>query len=126
MNGDDTLYERVGGRAGLAEVMTDFYLRVFADEELRPFFENVSVDKLESMQTEFFAAALEGPISYSGRPLSHVHSGLGIRPRHVRRFLDHLLEALRKQRLSDQDVYEIEDRIAMYSDEITGQTSVDG
>jgi len=127
MDQDETLYERVGGRDGLAGVMTDFYQRVFADDELRPFFADTPVDKLQRMQTEFFAAALEGPIMYSGRPLSEVHAGLGILPRHLRLFLDHLLEALRNRRLSDQDVYEIEGRIAMYADEITGQTSgVDG
>ena len=62
----------------IAEVIDDFYDHVLADPELKPFFRNTYSDKLRSMQREFFGAALDGPITYTGRPLSHVHHGRGI------------------------------------------------
>jgi hemoglobin len=123
---DQALFERIGGEPAVADLLTAFYQRVLSDPELSRFFAGIPVDKLQRMQREFFAAALGGPIHYSGRPLAHVHAGLGIKPRDLQRFLDILLETLKEQQLSEQDVYDIISRLNTYSDEITGQASVDG
>ena len=73
-----------------------------------------------------FAEALDGPIRYTGRPLGEVHAGLGIQPRHLQRFLEHLLATLEHEDLGSDDRYEIYDRIARRADEITATTGVDG
>ena len=129
MSGDGSetsLYERVGGDEAIASLLVAFYDRVLGDPELAPFFEDVPIDKLRSMQQAFFAAALDGPLAYEGRPIGEVHSGLGIRPKHLRRFLEHLLETLGGIPLDEEDRYDIYSRIAMRADEVTGTTSVDG
>ncbi|MDX1648636.1 MAG: group 1 truncated hemoglobin [Myxococcota bacterium] len=119
-NGEQTLYERLGGEAAITRLMGDFYDRVLADPELAPFFEGVEMDKLRRMQREFFAAALGGPVLYSGRGLAEVHAGRGIEVRHLRRFLDHLFETLRAHDITEVDAYEVVSRINLYADEITG------
>ncbi len=53
----------------ISEVIDEFYDRVLADPDLKPFFRNTSMDKLRRMQREFFSAALDGPITYSGKLL---------------------------------------------------------
>lgn len=121
-----SLFDRIGGEPALDRMVGAFYQRVLADEELRPFFAETSVEKLRAMQREFFAAALGGPVRYTGRRLSEVHSGRGIGPRHLRRFLDHLLVTLWSYDISEQDAYEIVSRLNTYADEITGTTTVDG
>jgi hemoglobin len=121
-----SLYDRIGGDAAIGALVGRFYQRVLADPELAPFFEGIPMDKLRLMQREFFAAALGGPIRYTGRPIGEVHYGLGIEPRHLRRFLAHLLETLRDRDLGEDDVYDIMSRIQTYADEITGTTGVDG
>jgi len=122
-----SLYERIGGEPAVSELMSAFYDRVISDPELRPFFEGVSMDKLRRMQREFFSAALDGPATYSGRPISEVHAGRGIELRHLRRFMDHLLATLRERGLGEDDAYEVVSRIHTYADEITGATGgIDG
>lgn len=121
-----TLYERLGGERAIEAVIGDFYDRVLADPLLAPFFEGVERDRLRRMQREFFAAALGGPIRYTGRPLTVVHAGRGIRTRHLARFLEHLTATLADRDLSERDRYDIYTRIHRYADEITGTTSVDG
>jgi hypothetical protein len=64
-----TLFERVGGEQTISDLIHKFYDCVLADPELKPFFKNTSMDKLRRMQREFFSAALDGPTTYSGRPL---------------------------------------------------------
>jgi len=121
-----TLYERLGGEEGLSKLLVAFYDRVLQDEALSGFFIDVPIEKLQHMQHEFFAAALDGPVDYSGRPLSEVHAGMGITPHHLRLFLDHLLETLEGYEIGEDDRYDIVSRINLFADEITGRTSVDG
>ena len=123
---DKSLYGRVGGEAVIEQLVTAFYERVLGDPELAPFFRGTKMDKLRSMQREFFAAALGGPMTYSGKPLSHVHDGRGITTRHLTRFVDHLLETLRESNLDQRDVDEIVTRVSRYSDEIVGGGGMDG
>jgi len=127
MAGSDrvTLYDRIGGKATVARLMGSFYERVLADPELEPFFAGVSMQKVRSMQTLFFCAALDGPFEYSGRPLAAVHHGRGIRPPHLARFVGHLLATLRDLALDEHDVLDIVSRIEIYSDEITGDIGID-
>ena len=116
-----TLFERVGGEQVIGELIHEFYDRVVADPELKPFFRKASMDKLQRMQREFFSAALDGPITYTGRPLSHVHHGRGITKHHFALYVAHLLDTLRDLKISDQDVQEIIGRINTYANEITGE-----
>ena len=115
-----TLFERVGGEQAIAELIHEFYDRVLGDPELKPFFKDTSVDKLHRMQREFFSAALDGPITYTGRPLSHVHHGRGITKHLFARYVDHLIDTLLIRDISDQDVNDIISRIRTYAGEITG------
>ena len=121
-----TLFERVGGEQAISDLIHEFYDRVLADPELKPFFKNASVGKLRRMQREFFSAALDGPITYSGRPLSHVHHGRGITKHHFALYVGHLIDTLKDKGINDQDVQEIIGRISTYADEITGDVGSAG
>jgi hemoglobin len=121
-----TLFERVGGKQAIAELVDKFYDRVVADPELRPFFKNVSMDKIRRMQREFFSAALDGPIIYTGRPLGYVHHGRGITKHHFSLYVGHLIHTLQGCALKEQDVQDIISRISTYADEITGDAASGG
>lgn len=113
-----SLYERVGGEAGVTRLIGIFYDRVLADAQLSPFFAHIPMAKLRGMQVEFFTSALGGPLQYTGRPLAHVHHGHGITKAHLRRFTEHLLATLEALALSQQDIQSIYSRIALEADEI--------
>jgi hemoglobin len=121
-----SLYELIGGEKGVEGVVFDFYKRVFADPELSAFFQNTDSERLLRMQREFFAAALDGPVEYSGSSLREAHAGRGIQPRHLKRYVDHLMETLAELGIDESARYDICSRINTYADEITGATSVDG
>ncbi len=121
-----TLFEKIGGEQTIRNLIHEFYDRVIADPELKPFFENASMDKLHRMQREFFSAALDGPITYSGRPLSHVHHGRGITKHHFTLYVGHLIDTLQDHGINDQDAQEIIGRISTYANEITGDVGSAG
>ena len=121
-----TLYERLGGEDGLDSMVGEFYKRVFADPELGPFFENSAVERLIGMQREFFSAALDGPVTYSGLELSWAHSGRGITRKHFGLYVDHLVETLETQGVTPEDIEQVIHRITLYADDVIGEGGVDG
>lgn len=126
MDDKPTIYDRIGGEEAIERLVGSFYEKVLVDEDLRPFFKDVPMEKQKRMQREFFAAALGGPAKYTGRPLSHAHYNLGIQRRHFTRFVEILLETLQGASIDDRDTVDIIDRINTYSDEILGGAGLDG
>jgi hemoglobin len=120
MSQTSSLYDRLGGDAGIESLVVAFYVRVMADPELAPFFRNTPIDKLHKMQREFFAMALGGPVSYSGKPLGHVHHGRGINAHHFGRFVGCLVQTLEDLGVSEEESSEVIARINSYANEVTG------
>lgn len=119
-----TLYERLGGKSGIAAIIARFYDRVRADPELAPFFEHTSMEILKRMQTEFFGVALDGPQTYTGLTLARAHAGRGITRRHFSQFVSHLLKTLEESRVAPRDINAVISRISMYADDIVGGSAI--
>ena len=117
-----SLYERIGGAAAIEALVDRFYVRVIADDGLRPYFDHVALDKLQRMQVEFFSAALDGPVSYGGRSMIHAHQGRRITRLHLQAFVDHLFATLADYALSDDDRYAIISRINTCADDVIGSS----
>jgi len=117
------LFVRIGGVHGLTSLVRQFYARVLADRALRPYFKGVPLDKLYSMQLEFFSAALDGPTVYSGRTLHYAHQGRGISREHFQGFVEHLFETLKDYPLTDEDRYAVIARINTYVDDVVGSSA---
>lgn len=114
------LFDAIGGRPAIVSMVTAFYERVLQDEDLAPFFAHVSIDRLRTMQYEFFSAALGGPTQYEGRPVAHAHQALKITRRQFQRFVEHLFDTLKAYPLSEQDRYDVIARLNLYSDDVIG------
>ena len=122
----ESLFDRLGGAAGVAELVRDMYERILSDPELAPFFENVSMDRLHRMQFEFMASALDGPIKYTGAELNSIHRGRGITAQHFARFCGHFVDAVEARGATARDIDDALGRLATYKDKITGEINIDG
>jgi hemoglobin len=119
-----TLFDRVGGEQGVKNLVRSFYDRVLCDSELAPFFEDASIDRLFAMQYEFFAAALDGPVKYSGLSVYKAHFGRGIEKEHFARFVNHLIDTLQAWQFSEHEIHALISRINTYADDVTGNSLV--
>ncbi len=119
-----TLFDRIGGEQGVKNLVRSFYDRVLKDPELAMFFENASIDRLYAMQYEFFAAALDGPVKYSGISIHQAHFGRGIEKEHFARFVNHLIDTLKAWQLSEHEILLLIGRVNTYADEVTGSAVV--
>jgi len=123
---ESSLYNKIGGEAGIASMVDAFYERVLSDPELKPYFKDVPMDRLHRMQREFFGAATGGPVVYNGKPLSHIHQKLGITLHHFQLFTEHLIETLKDKGIEESEVLELISRVNLDVDEILGDSNIDG
>ena len=121
-----TLYEQIGGESGIEQLVVAFYQNVLSDPLLQPFFEKSSIEKLHRMQKAFFAVALGGPEPDFEISLYEAHRGRGIERQHLTRFTEHLVQTLAEIGIPEEAAKRVYERIATYSDEVLGESSVDG
>ena len=91
---DATLFDRIG-LAGIREVVTDFYRRVFGDVMIGFLFEGKDRRRLIDKETELAAKFLGGDVRYTGKAMREAHANLPIFGGHFERRLQILRETLR-------------------------------
>jgi hemoglobin len=70
----DSMYERLGGQAGLRAIIDDFVDRMFDDLMIGFFFRNVERERLKDLEFQHAAEHLGGPVQYAGRPIAAAHA----------------------------------------------------
>jgi len=115
---------RMDGLGGASEsgvlraVVSVFYDRVLAAEDLAAFFDGVDLTRLRAHQRAFLAAALGGPDLFVGRSLKVAHAGLEIDGRAFDRLTGLLLETLDDFGVDAADVTAISEHLAGLRDDI--------
>ena len=73
-----TLYEDLGGEAGVARIVSAFLDRLARDQRVAHFFAKTNLDRFERLLREHACQISDGPCTYTGDTMSDVHRGLGI------------------------------------------------
>lgn len=113
-----TLYERLGGRAGIRAVVDEFYDRLLSDEELGPFFEDTDMETLRRTQTEFLCEAAGGPETYEAEPVRDAHLHLPFTPTHIRRAIELLRDSLDEFDVPAEDAEVVVQAIGAYEEDL--------
>lgn len=105
---EDSLYQKLGGKAAIDAVVDAFYVKVLADKRVKDFFADVSMDKQRRKQKEFLSAAFGGPLPWTGKDMRKAHAGMGLTEGHFNAIAENLVGTLKdfkvKQELIDQVV----------------------
>lgn len=115
---DGSLYDRLGGEAGIDAVVDEFYDRVLDDEDLAPYFEGVDTAALRDHQKEFVASVAGGSDAYDGPSMQVAHEGLGITERAFGRVAQNLDESLDHCGVDDGDREELMTAAATLQDDV--------
>jgi hemoglobin len=115
---EPTIYDAIGGDTALVAVVDDFYGRVLADPDLGAFFAGTNMTRLKGKQVEFFAAALGGPLPYTGASMRDAHRGRAIAQRHFDLVAGHLVASLAAAGVSDATVTQIVAAVAPLASDI--------
>jgi len=122
--GQPTIFEAIGGEPALVAVVSDFYDRVLADPGLSGFFAGTNMARLQGRQVEFFAAALGGPVTYSGASMKDAHVGRGIEQRHFDLVAGHLVASLAGAGVPPETIEQIVAAVAPLSADIVTKAPV--
>lgn len=99
------IYQRIGGEAGLASILQDFYARMSRDLMIGYFFEGKDIVAIAEMQKQFLMRAMGAQETYSGKAPAQAHLELpNILTGHFDRRLRILEETLRAHGVDDEDI----------------------
>lgn len=115
---DDSLYDRLGRREGIAAVVEAFYDRVLADELLAPLFADSDVQRLRELLTDFVCDAAGGPESYDGPPVRAGHLHVPLEAAHVERAVELLEATLAESDVPEEDADAVLDVVLSYEDDL--------
>jgi methyl-accepting chemotaxis protein len=118
-----SLYERLGGKGAIHAAVEQFYERVLADPELRPFFAKTNVKWLKTRQAQFLTQALGGPALYQGQDMKKAHAHLAIEARHFERVAGHLVGTLRALGVPQPLIEEVVAGVAPLAGDIVNTSS---
>jgi hemoglobin len=74
----DSLYQRLGGEAGIAHIARDSVALWLADDRIKTDFDNINLDRLRTRLTDQICQLVSGPCVYHGRSMQASHAGLDL------------------------------------------------
>ena len=113
-----SLYARLGQRVGIRAAVDDFYDRVLADPQLRPYFEGADLRRLRAHQAALLVQVTGGPAEYGGRGLAASHQGLDITPEAFDRVVGHLVATLTGLGVQPADIEAVGAALGAHRDDI--------
>jgi len=91
-----SLYDKLGGKEGLAKFVTTLDQLSAKNPELAPFFEKVDMGKLNEHRLQYFSNMFGGQTKYEGKSMSGAHTSLPLSDKHLKVFLELVQDALKE------------------------------
>lgn len=89
-----TLYERLGGEAGVAAITEGLLARSADDPRIRDDFAEADIVNLYERLVEHLCALTGGPCTYGGRDMKAAHAGLGLTEADFNALVENLVDAM--------------------------------
>jgi hemoglobin len=109
--GRTSLYDRLGGEAGITKVVDDFVASVMASDKIRArhkeHFQKGDVAGLKRKLIDQIGEATGGPQKYKGKNMKDAHKGLGITNADFDALVEALVQALDKNNVGEQEKKEL-------------------
>ena len=119
-----TLYQRLGGREGISQVVTDFVAFLVADSRVNARFKDLKtadVERLKSNAADQVCEATGGPCQYLGRDMKTTHKGMNITEAEWNATVEDLIKALDKNKVPEKEKGELLALLAPMKRDIVGQ-----
>lgn len=118
---DNSLYQKLGGKAAIDAAVELFYKKVLADERVKHFFDDVSMDKQRRKQKDFLSFALGGPLPWTGKDMRKAHEGMGLTEAHFNAIGENLVLTLKELKISQELIDQVVAVVATTKDDVLGK-----
>jgi hemoglobin len=75
---DDSVYQGLGGKAGIEKIVAAFIPLIQADERIKESFKDSDMKQLKLRLEEQFCLLSGGPCVYKGKDMATIHDGLNV------------------------------------------------
>jgi hemoglobin len=116
-----TLYDRLGGKDGVAAVVDSLIKNVSADPDLKKFFAKDTGPKLDhfkQMLNDQFCEAAGGPCKYTGKDMKTAHAGMKINDAQWDAFVKDFTLACAENKVGDKELGELLAVVAPMHDDV--------
>lgn len=116
-----TLYDRLGGKDGVAAVVDSLIKNVAADPDVKKAFAKTTgpkLDHLKQMINDQICEATGGPCKYTGKDMKTAHAGMKITEKEWDAFVKDFTLALSENKVGDKETGELLAIIAPMHDDI--------
>ena len=95
-----SLYERLGGSAGIAAIVDDVIAAHLANPVVAPRYSNIKdLEHTKRVSREFFCAGAGGPEKYSGKDLRSAHKGMNVSEQEFLAVVDDVMGVLGRHKI---------------------------
>lgn len=91
-----SLYERLGGTAGITAVVEEFVTTTGKDPRIEQFFVNADLPRLKKLMVEQICQNTGGPCHYTGKTMKEAHATMHVKGGDFDAFIDDLAKTLAK------------------------------
>lgn len=89
-----TLFDDLGGRAGIAGIIDRLFVIALADPRIAAQFDNINVQRLKGRLAEYICQLAGGPCAYHGVSMAGAHRGLHLTDIHFNAMVEDLQAAM--------------------------------
>ena len=93
-NTEPTLYQQLGERAGLAQIVEDLLYLIVDDERINHQFKGINVAQFHRHLTDQLCQLSGGPCTYSGRSMRKAHADMAITETQFNALAENLILAM--------------------------------
>ena len=94
---DDSLYQALGGQAGIALIVEGLLINISDNPRIVHHFEDTDIDRLHDMLIEQFCFEAGGPCEYTGDSMIDSHAGMQINEGEFNALVEDLVDAMQAQ-----------------------------
>jgi hemoglobin len=119
-----TLYQRLGGREAIKQVVDDFVANLAADPRVSGRFKALDGAKVTKLQTNLADQICDvtgGPCAYLGKDMKAVHAGMGITEAEWNATVEDLVKSLNKFKVGAKEQQELLSALGGMKKDIVGQ-----
>ncbi len=115
---EESLYQRLGGKAAIDAAVELFYEKVLADERVSFFFEEINMNAQKRKQKEFLSAALGSPVPWTGKDMREAHKNLDLRESDFAAIAGHLNATLVELGVGEELIAEVMTIVASTKEDV--------
>jgi hemoglobin len=96
ISSSDNLYQTLGGKAKIDEIVDNFINEIAFDQETYAFFKDSNMQRFKEKLSEQLCVMAEGPCTYTGDSMEQVHTGMNITEANFNHGVDLFINAMDK------------------------------